>query len=1035
MDKSKLIDIIIDNTEYDASNKRKKINQKQQLKKMLSKDIDNTEATLFKFLIKIIDENKLNDTIIKMSKIAQMTNAEIKKLIQDHNDFYEIKIPKGASKKILLKIIGDKGYKIDHQKKQLVKITSVLKKPVEKKKVQTKTDKGRTKQKTEKYLLTKEEKAGKEAQIKEVEDKAKENKRIRNLLVQLDDEWKEHVPLFDKMIRKKTLTDDDIEDINDMLEDLRLIKESYSDEELEDEIPEKLENMIRLSEKMTKSKEAFNMKVDKKPDASVEGKKKQQALPKRKGKKPPVSQPLKSGQAPKKQEALPQRKSRKPLQLKQKDIKKKPQYKVDVTKQPKTTPSKVKISVKPDYLTKKIVPKPKPKKKRTAFENILNMIMKEVKLDDEFIVGLLQKKDKGHERVTKDFRGYVKTNEDDVRYKVTNFIEIAKDEKRLSKSEAENLKQIIITEYDKIYSRYRKEAENIEAEITGKKKPKEKVVLKPKKEKKEIKLDDVDDEQGLKILHEFITTFKNNINSPNQDLFADRDDAQKLMEDTFKKIKATSLANNKGNSGFQGTNTSVSKWGIRVLNAIVKNNDDDMETGIFIDRKAQPFRHFVRYIHKTAKKEADEKKSKGIKGITKEDLPNYSYYTGKILIDMATKNNVKKGANRFKIINNLLNAGIEVPPRKKGEKPVKQAPPPPPKEDEVQEDTDEEEEEEDDEPPPPPKPKKERTEPIEVYQKRRAKVEEMLEKLVYSLAQDFNFKITLDQEPYEITGSQESKVEDEILDPMKDPAQRVNRYEDKLDALKKMNIQGLRKISRSAKKLIPLVDKIIKTNRQKLISEPKKQEVRKAKGDIDLEPFDYKAFIEEMMDEADKQAENDDDEEEELGVDAWKSKDPRLLAFVDKMKQLSAKIRGEDLPKMKVLKDIRVVGKKIRQFVKEWTEEENVVFDDDLEELLVDNLVETLRKEGKDIVKKKEEDDRYLATFKGITGHSTDPYGNHLEWKTLQEYKRISGQVHDELMKKYTDEDPTELNEWKKFFETTLPADRDEWLNKIDRKK
>ena len=29
----------------------------------------------------------------------------------------------------------------------------------------------------------------------------------------------------------------------------------------------------------------------------------------------------------------------------------------------------------------------------------------------------------------------------------------------------------------------------------------------------------------------------------------------------------------------------------------------------------------------------------------------------------------------------------------------------------------------------------------------------------------------------------------------------------------------------------------------------------------------------------------------------------------------------------------------------------------------------------------------------------------------------------------------SELNEWKKFFETTLPADRDEWLNKIDRKK
>ena len=51
---------------------------------------------------------------------GQLTNAEIKKLIRGHNKLVSIKIPTGANRETLLKLVASNGYKIDHEKQALV---------------------------------------------------------------------------------------------------------------------------------------------------------------------------------------------------------------------------------------------------------------------------------------------------------------------------------------------------------------------------------------------------------------------------------------------------------------------------------------------------------------------------------------------------------------------------------------------------------------------------------------------------------------------------------------------------------------------------------------------------------------------------------------------------------------------------------------------------------------------------------------------------------------------------------------------------
>ena len=50
---------------------------------------------------------------------GELTTAEIRKLIRGHNILTSIKIPKGATRDEIIKIVDKKGYMINHEKKSL----------------------------------------------------------------------------------------------------------------------------------------------------------------------------------------------------------------------------------------------------------------------------------------------------------------------------------------------------------------------------------------------------------------------------------------------------------------------------------------------------------------------------------------------------------------------------------------------------------------------------------------------------------------------------------------------------------------------------------------------------------------------------------------------------------------------------------------------------------------------------------------------------------------------------------------------------
>ena len=51
---------------------------------------------------------------------GELTGAELRKLIKAHNILVSIKIPKGTDREGLIKLIEDKGYKVDHKNKKIV---------------------------------------------------------------------------------------------------------------------------------------------------------------------------------------------------------------------------------------------------------------------------------------------------------------------------------------------------------------------------------------------------------------------------------------------------------------------------------------------------------------------------------------------------------------------------------------------------------------------------------------------------------------------------------------------------------------------------------------------------------------------------------------------------------------------------------------------------------------------------------------------------------------------------------------------------
>lgn len=354
--KEKLIEIIIDNTEFDTADKRKKINQKQQLKKTIGNNINNTENTLFTFLFNIIDKNNLSENIINMSKVKQLTNVEIRKLIKEHNDFVKIKIPKGATKKSLLKAIDDKGFFVDHANNKLVKKSGSILKKEEKPKPKFNIDE--SKNIKQEFKETKKEKKEKLEQSKLGDKQEKENRRLRDLAKQLNSELKNDVGEELKIyMNKRKLTDKDLDELQKLKETIDDILEVYKDEGIEDDVPNKLiNNMLKLINKMLGVKKSVkNMKVDKQPDENTAGKQSQSSMM-RKDKKPAVSKPVQPSSAPKKASALPPRKTRGKIEKGFVEVEK-PKYKIDTSKQPKTTPSKVSIKIKPSLNTKKITKK------------------------------------------------------------------------------------------------------------------------------------------------------------------------------------------------------------------------------------------------------------------------------------------------------------------------------------------------------------------------------------------------------------------------------------------------------------------------------------------------------------------------------------------------------------------------------------------------------------------------------------------------------------------------------------------------------
>jgi hypothetical protein len=102
-----------------------------------------------------------------MSKPKEMTLNELKKLVKGYDEFMSMKIPKGIKKPELIKMIQDKGYKIDHEKKVLIA-----------------TFKQKTKKQPKKVSLPpppspEEVKKKKEAQEKRKKEKKKKDKDMR----------------------------------------------------------------------------------------------------------------------------------------------------------------------------------------------------------------------------------------------------------------------------------------------------------------------------------------------------------------------------------------------------------------------------------------------------------------------------------------------------------------------------------------------------------------------------------------------------------------------------------------------------------------------------------------------------------------------------------------------------------------------------------------------------------------------------------------------------------------------------------------
>lgn len=90
---------------------------------------------------------------------GEMTTPEIRKLIKAHNVLVSIKIPKGAKREDIIKLVEKNGYKVDHEKQALIPKVEMKRRPkVDMKKADKTLPKPKTKEEKEKAKKEREKK-------------------------------------------------------------------------------------------------------------------------------------------------------------------------------------------------------------------------------------------------------------------------------------------------------------------------------------------------------------------------------------------------------------------------------------------------------------------------------------------------------------------------------------------------------------------------------------------------------------------------------------------------------------------------------------------------------------------------------------------------------------------------------------------------------------------------------------------------------------------------------------------------------------
>jgi hypothetical protein len=114
---------------------------------------------------------------------GELTTPEIRKLIKAHNILTNIKIPKGAKRDEIIKIVNDKGYTINHDKQSLDPMGGIRKgrpKVTMKKAQEVTKPKPKTALETQKTAESKAEKAEmKKKQERVIRKKAVEEEKAR----------------------------------------------------------------------------------------------------------------------------------------------------------------------------------------------------------------------------------------------------------------------------------------------------------------------------------------------------------------------------------------------------------------------------------------------------------------------------------------------------------------------------------------------------------------------------------------------------------------------------------------------------------------------------------------------------------------------------------------------------------------------------------------------------------------------------------------------------------------------------------------